>query len=586
MRKQIMRRRAETLLADAVNLHPVLQRIYAARGVTSIDELENGLEQLLPFSEMKGIHDAANCLAEALQLRQRILVIGDFDADGATSSALAVSALQVFGAHEVSFLVPNRFEYGYGLTPEIVEVAAQRRPDLLITVDNGIASCEGVAAAKAHGMKVVITDHHLAGAELPQADAIVNPNQPGCPFKSKNLAGVGVIFYVMLALRSRLRELNWFAGQGIPEPNMGQFLDLVALGSVADVVPLDKNNRILVYQGVQRMRAGKCRPGILALIKAAKREAHKVCAADLGFVVAPRLNAAGRLDDMSLGIECLLASNLSRAAMIADQLDMLNQERRLIEAEMQQQAAAELAKLHLDEQGLPVGLCLFNEQWHQGVIGILAGRIKERLHRPVIVFALTHEHELKGSARSIAGVHIRDILDAIATAHPGVMTKFGGHAMAAGVSLPRVHFEQFKQLFDQEVRKHLPPDKLQGEIHSDGELAVDDCSITFVELIRNAGPWGQAFPEPVFDGRFKVIEQSLVGGKHLKMRLGFPESTRTIEAIAFNIDTDCWPNHRAEYINAAYRLDINEFRGQRQVQLLMEYLEPIPTLSDCQNSRG
>lgn len=576
MQKVIVRRTVDNILIDEQHIHPVLRRIYAARGITSKTELEKGLEQLLPFHDLKGISAAANCLAEALQLQERILVIGDFDADGATSSALAVSALRVYGAKDVGFLVPNRFEYGYGLTPEIVAVAAKWQPQLLVTVDNGIASCEGVAAAKALGLKVVITDHHLAGSELPQADAIVNPNQPGCAFNSKHLAGVGVIFYVMLALRSRLRELNWFQQQGLPEPNMGQFLDLVALGSFADVVPLDKNNRILVHQGVQRIRAGKCRPGILALIKAAKRDYQRLTATDLGFAVAPRLNAAGRLDDMSLGIECLLTADPQQAQAMAEQLDMLNQERRLIEAEMQQQALSELAKLNIFDHraDLPTGLCLFNESWHQGVIGILAGRLKDRLYRPVVIFALANDGELKGSARSVANVHIRDVFDAIATANPGLITKFGGHAMAAGISMPRVHFERFAAAFDQEVRKYLPADRLRGEIESDGELSFEDLNIELASKLREAGPWGQAFPEPVFDGRFKVLQQRLVAGKHLKLQLAVSESAPPIDAIAFNIDLNCWPNQQAEYVVAAYRLDINEFRGQQQVQLLVEYLEP------------
>lgn len=575
MQKVIVRRSIDKPLIDGQHLPPVLQRIYAARGIASITELEKGLEQLLPFHEMKGISTAVDLLADALQAQERILVIGDFDADGATSSALAVSALRTFGAKEVGFLVPNRFEYGYGLTPEIVAVAARSQPSLLVTVDNGIASCEGVAAAKARGMKVVITDHHLAGKVLPQADAIVNPNQPGCHFASKNLAGVGVIFYVMLALRSRLRELDWFKQQGIMEPNMGQFLDLVALGSFADVVPLDRNNRILIHQGVQRIRAGKCRPGIIELIKVAKRDPRRLTATDLGFAIAPRLNAAGRLDDMSLGIECLLTTATDQARNIAEQLDMLNQERRLIEAEMQQQAISELAQLNIDDDitQLPFGVCLYNEQWHQGVIGILAGRLKERLHRPVIVFALTHENELKGSARSIPGVHIRDVLDTVATSYPGMISKFGGHAMAAGLSIPRIHFDAFVQAFDVEIRRHLSADELRGEIHSDGELAPADFGMELADTLCNAEPWGQAFPEPMFDGKFRILQQRLVGGKHLKMSLALTEATPPMDAIAFNIDTECWPNHHAAYVRIAYRLAINEFRGVRQMQLLVEYLE-------------
>lgn len=570
MQKKILRRTAPPSSLDSIS-SPVLQRIYAARGILKNDELERGLEHLLPWQSLSGISQAVACLYQALVQQEKVVVIGDFDADGATSSVLAVSALRAFGLQHVDYLIPNRFEYGYGLTPEIVAVAHQKNPNLIITVDNGISSCAGVDAAKVWGIKVLITDHHLPGAELPAADAIVNPNLREDPFPSKNLAGVGVIFYVMLAFRSYLREQN------IAVPNMAQFLDLVALGTVADVVPLDRNNRILVYQGLKRIRAGQCRPGILALLTVANRRPEKMTASDLGFAVAPRLNAAGRLDDMSHGVACLLATEYTQALPLAHQLDVLNQERKGIEQEMQQQAWTALEKLHLDEQSpdFPVGLCLFDQRWHQGVIGILAGRLKDRFHRPVIAFASADNGEIKGSARSIAGIHIRDILDAIATAHPGLVTKFGGHAMAAGLSLPQAHYADFSKAFDLEMRRCVSPEMLNREIYTDGELSVEDICLEFVHKLNDAGPWGQTFPEPLFDGKFRILEQRLVGQKHLKLTLDRETSGEPIQAIAFNIDPQQWPNHRIECARLAYRLDINEFRGRQTIQFIVEYLEPV-----------
>lgn len=573
--KKIIVRRSvssETLPLDQ-NLHPTLQRIYLARGITSAEQLDRSLTHLLPYHSLLGISEAAHCLAETLTAQRRILIVGDFDADGATSSALAVSALRAFGAQQVHYLVPNRFEYGYGLTPEIVSVAANWQPNVIVTVDNGIASCTGVAAAKALGIKVIITDHHLAGTELPAADAIVNPNQPGDLFPSKSLAGVGVIFYVMLALRTLLREQNWFVDQNIAEPNMSQFLDLVALGTVADMAPLDQNNRILVHQGIQRIRARKCRLGILVLLQIAGKTPEKVAAVDLGFTIGPRLNAAGRLHDMSVGIECLLSHNFPRAQQLAVQLDQLNHERRVIESTMQKQAQQALARLKLDNHDLPMGLCLFDEEWHQGVIGILASRLKEQLHRPVIVFARGSEREIKGSARSVAGLHIRDILEAIATRHPDLIKRFGGHAMAAGLTLERDCYPVFCLLFDEAVRQQLSQEKLRGEICSDGELASGDFRVEFAELLRNAGPWGQAFPEPLFDGKFHLISQRMVTDKHLKLLLRDSNSSQELDAIVFNVDLDQWPLRRCEFVRVAYRLDINEYRGQRSVQLVVEHLE-------------
>lgn len=554
--------------------HPLLARIYNARGIRSEQDLERGLEHLFPYHALLGIEQAVRCLETALIQQQHIIIIGDFDADGATSTALAVSALQSFGARQVSYLVPNRFEYGYGLTPEIVEVAAQRKPDLIITVDNGISSHAGVAQAKALGIKVLITDHHLSAEVLPAADAIVNPNQPSDMFPSKNLAGVGVIFYVMLALRSRLRETAWFQQNTSPEPHMGQFLDLVALGTVADVVPLDKNNRILVQQGLNRICAGKVRPGIQALLDIANRPAHRLTASDLGFAIGPRLNAAGRLDDMSLGIECLLAKDINLAREMAMQLDTLNRERQGIEQVMQQQAQQILAKLHFDKN-VPLGLCLFDAAWHQGVVGILASRIKDQFHRPVIAFACVNDDELKGSARSVAGVHIRDVLANIAVRHPELISKFGGHAMAAGLSLQRKHYKSFCAAFNAEVSRYLNLDDLAGKIYSDGELSTQEFNLETAQLLRGAGPWGQGFPEPVFDSTFNLIQQRLVGQRHLKMVLSQNNPQQLLDAIAFNVDIQQWPNHRCEKIHVAYRLDINEYRGKQNLQLIIEHLEPV-----------
>lgn len=573
--KKVSRRKIPGSHEFSEAIPPAIQRIYAARGVLTDVEVDLGLKQLLPASELRGLEEGLVLLVEAIENRQRILVVGDFDADGATSSALSVLALKALGASHVDYLVPNRFEYGYGLTPEIVEVAVERKPDLLVTVDNGISSIDGVAAAKALGVKVLVTDHHLPGAELPNADAIVNPNQPDCRFASKNLAGVGVIFYVMTALRTRLNELGWFEKQGIPTPNMADYLDIVALGTVADVVPLDQNNRVLVYNGLRRMQAGRCRPGIKALAEVAKRNLSNVVASDMGFAIGPRLNAAGRLDDMSHGIECLLEDNPGIAREMAVELDQLNAERRTIENGMQQEALYVLKQLHLDRTTMPWGLCLHQKDWHQGVIGILASRIKERYNRPVIVFASAGDGELKGSARSIPGFHIRDALDAVASKHPEIISKFGGHAMAAGLSLAEEHYPAFQDAFDQEARRLLTEDDLRGEIASDGPLLANELDLPFAQVLRDAGPWGQGFPEPVFDNELEVLDQRIVGEKHLKLVFGIPGTNRVIDGIAFNIDLAAWPNKSAKKVWLAYRLDINEYRGVQSPQLMVEEIRPI-----------
>jgi single-stranded-DNA-specific exonuclease len=551
--------------------HPVLRRVFAARHVADESELDTGLQGLYRPDTLLGVAAAVELLVRALEHGERILVIGDFDADGATSSALMVSALRAMGAAEVDYLVPNRFAFGYGLTPEIVEVAATRSPDLIITVDNGISSLAGVEAARRLGMRVLVTDHHLPGEQLPDADAIVNPNQPGDSFPGKALAGVGVAFYVLMALRARLNDIGWFERRGIARPNLAGYLDLVALGTVADLVPLDHNNRILVQQGLQRIRAGQCRAGIRALLEVAGRNVARVVAADFGFAAGPRLNAAGRLDDMSLGIECLLCEDPVRARRLAEQLDTLNRERREIEADMKQQAVQAIERLHLDgDRSLPPGLCLYDPDWHQGVIGILAARIKDQFHRPVIAFASAGGEELKGSARSIPGLHIRDTLDAIAARHPRLLQKFGGHAMAAGLTLAAGDLPAFERAFHGELQQRLDSEALLGVVETDGELDHDDFDLEFSELLRDAGPWGQGFPEPVFEGTFSVSGSRIVGGHHLKLTVRPEGSTRVVEAIAFNRVEEPGIGQRLRLV---YRLDSNEYRGMLSLQLVVEHIE-------------
>jgi single-stranded-DNA-specific exonuclease len=561
------------------NISPLLQRIYLGRGITSDEQLERTLAKLPRPDTLKGLTEGVGLLEEALKQQQSVLIVGDFDADGATSTTLTLLAMRAMGMQHIDYIVPNRFEFGYGLTPEIVALAQQRHPDLIITVDNGISSVNGVKAAKEAGIKVLITDHHLPGAVLPEADAILNPNQHGCEFPSKNLAGVGVVFYLLSALRSRLRETGWFDVQGIAAPNMAEWLDLVALGTVADVVPLDQTNRVLVHQGIQRIRAGKTRPGIQALLDLAGKDRQRLVATDLGFTVGPRLNAAGRLDDMSVGIECLLETDPYLAREYAVQLDELNRDRRVIEADMQREGLAILDQLTLDEDALPWGLCLFDADWHQGVVGLLASRIKDRIHRPVIAFADAggdaengeSNREYKGSARSIPGLHIRDALDAVATAHPELISKFGGHAMAAGLSLDAKHYPAFAEAFDAEVKRQLTPADLEAEIVTDGELIPEELSLETGHLLRESGPWGQHFPEPLFQGEFYIVQQRIVGEKHLKLLLAADEQKQQlIDAIAFNVDTEVWPNPNADKIHLVYKLDINVWQGRESVQLMVE----------------
>jgi single-stranded-DNA-specific exonuclease len=565
-------RREVTGASLSSDLHPVIDRIYRGRNIANLDDLENGLKGLTHFNVLKGMPQAAQILANAVVQNKRIIIVGDFDADGATSTSVCILALRAMGYHNVDFLVPNRFDFGYGLSVPIVDEAAKQGAEVIVTVDNGISCIDGVTHAKSLGMQVVVTDHHLPGDVLPPADAIVNPNQPGCEFPSKNLAGVGVAFYIMLALKAELQQQGHFEKAGVAPPNLASLLDIVAVGTVADVVVLDKNNRILVHQGLQRIRAGKCRPGIKALVEVANRDCAHLTSTDLGFVVGPRLNAAGRLDDMSQGIACLLEDETIQARMIAAELDALNKERREIETGMKAQAETVLEQMALDEGDMPSALVVYREDFHQGVIGIVAGRLKEKYLKPVIAFAHQDDEIIKGSARSIPGVHIRDVLDEVNTRYPGVIEKFGGHAMAAGLSLPVAKLQDFERAFVDIARAHMA--KLDGNhaLLSDGDLSSKELCLPFAHLLRQAGPFGQGFESPLFDGEFALLDQRLVGQKHLKMVLK-SDGANEVDAIAFNVDLKSWPNATVKRVHIAYRLDINVFRGQETVQLIVEQIE-------------
>jgi single-stranded-DNA-specific exonuclease len=573
-RKKILRRPQPEASGWGQGLPPLLRRLYAARGVTSDEQLSYTLKHLASPLSLRGVDRAVELLAEAIRDQQNVMVLGDFDADGATSTSVAVLGLGMLGLQSVDFRVPSRFADGYGLTPGIIHRLQEEGelPDLLITVDNGISAHQGVRAARELGVRTIITDHHLAGESLPEADAIVNPNQPDCPFLSKNAAGVGVIFYVLTALRKHLREQDQLPD---PEPNLGTLLDLVALGTVADVVPLDHNNRIFVEQGLRRIRQGQARPGILALLEVAGRDHREISSTDLGFVVGPRLNAAGRLDDMSIGIACLLADNRDEALRLARELDNFNRERRSIEKEMKTQAQDLLASMSLDVEGLPWGLALFDEDWHQGVIGILAARIREQTHRPTIAFAPDDDGEhLKGSARSIPGLHIRDALADVDTRSPGLLKKFGGHAMAAGMTIARDDLQRFSDAFDEAVREALDTADLEAAITTDGALAPAELSLDTAFLLRKAGPWGQHFPEPLFDGEFQVINQRIVGENHLKLTVQPAGGGQLIDGIAFNTGPEV-PDYTRTGARLVYKPDANTFRGRTNLQLLVDYLEPL-----------
>ncbi len=569
-----IRRRPQAEPADfGPDLNPILRRVYAARGLSRREDLDLSLDRLLPVSSLEGVEAGASLLASHRE-SGRVLVIGDFDADGATGSALIVRALRALGFAHVDFLVPNRFRFGYGLTPEIVALAATRRPSLIVTVDNGVSSVEGVEAARGLEIPVLITDHHLPGAALPRAQVIVNPNLADSTFASPALAGVGVAFYVVAALARALGRSDFRASD---------LLDLVALGTVADVVPLDRNNRVLVEQGLRRIRAGRCVPGIRALIESSGRRLAELTAADLGFAVAPRLNAAGRLTDMSVGIACLLADDVGQATVLAAQLAKLNEERREIEQRMQLEAIDLAATVRFGiAGGEALGLCLFDDSWHQGVVGLVAGRIKDRLHRPVIAFARSEGGALRGSARSVSGINIRDVLDGIATRHPGLIDKFGGHAMAAGLTLHESNFEKFRDAFAGEIAARADEESLTGIIHSDGELTAEELSVETARMLRGAGPWGQGFPEPIFDGRFRIAEARIVGGRHLKLQLressatGRSARSAPLDAIAFGYVGGAMEDpalRTGNEVSLAYRLEVNEWNGAERVQLNCQHMK-------------
>jgi len=572
----VHRRASNSNLRFSDSIHPLVQKIYSQRAISTSEDLELGLKNLITPEKFKGMKEAVDLLLRVLKKQQRILIVADFDADGATSCVLAINILKQLGIKNIDYIVPNRFEYGYGLTPELVESGKSFNPDLIITVDNGISSVEGVEVANSAGIDVLITDHHIAPEILPEAQAVVNPNQFGCDFPSKCIAGVGVIFYLMLALRSRLREEQWFESHGIAEPNLADQLDLVALGTIADVVALDRNNRILVDEGIKRIRSGKTRPGINALLRVANRNGNRLKTSDLGFSLAPRLNAAGRLEDMSTGIECLLTNSENEAYQLALKLDGINQDRKQIELEMREQAFESLKGLSINKDNLPAALCLFDERWHQGVVGIVASRVKDKFYRPVIAFAQVDDSddkptELKGSARSVQGFHIRDALASVATTNPGLIIKFGGHAMAAGLSLDKDNLDLFTKAFAHEAQRLLSEDQLQARLLSDGLVESEWLTIETAYLIESAGPWGQEFEEPLFDGRFVLVRQKRLGENHLKMVLSpIQDEEREVDAIAFNVSEEDWPKEGAAEIEIAYRLEVNEFRGNETLQLKIE----------------
>lgn len=572
---QLRRREADETAELPADLPPLLRRLYASRGVRSAQELERSVKGMLPWQHLNGVEKAVEILYNAFRDGTRIIVVGDFDADGATSTALSILAMRALGCSNVDYLVPNRFEDGYGLSPEVVDQAHVRGAQLIVTVDNGISSHAGVEHARTLGIPVVVTDHHLPGDTLPGAEAIINPNLHDCEFPSKSLAGVGVAFYLMLALRTFLRDKGWFDERGIAPPNLADLLDLVALGTVADVVPLDANNRILTWQGLSRIRAGKCRPGIKALLEISNRDPLKLAASDLGFALGPRLNAAGRLDDMSVGVALLLCDNIGEARVLANELDALNQTRKEIEQGMQAEALTLCEKLERSSDTLPGGLAMYHPEWHQGVVGILASRIKERFHRPVIAFAPAGDGTLKGSGRSIQGLHMRDALERLDTLHPGMILKFGGHAMAAGLSLEEAQFERFQQRFGELVTEWLDPALLQGEVVSDGALSAAEMTMEVAQMLRDAGPWGQMFPEPLFDGHFRLLQQRLVGERHLKVMVEPVGGGPLLDGIAFNVDTTCWPDNCVREVQLAYKLDINEFRGNRSLQIIIDNIWPL-----------
>lgn len=568
---EIRRRTAKSAPLFPASMPSVLQRVYANRGVTHVDELDLSVKGLLHFNQLMDCEKAAERIGQAILADESICVCGDFDADGATSVALLLSFFRTINHSKAFYLVPNRFSDGYGLSPSLAQYAHEQGANLLITVDNGISSHAGVQKVNELGMQVIVTDHHLPSVDLPEAYAVVNPNRRDCGFPSKQLAGVGVAFYLLLALRSWFKEHN--PNHPAASLKIAEYLDLVALGTVADVVPLDFNNRILVRQGLARIREGFCRPGITALLAVAGRDPSKISATDLGFAVGPRINAAGRLDDIQQGIECLLAPDLPSAQMLALRLDELNQQRRKIEADMQQEAQACLSRLSLNDDELPSVLTVFDKEFHQGVIGIVAGRLKEQFYRPVMVFAEGEDGMLKGSCRSVTGVHIRDLLEQVASEAPGVIAKFGGHAMAAGLSVPKAQWQEFNEVVQRVAKRWVSADSLAKVLWSDGELAVNEFNLEVAGALQHAGPWGQGFPQPMFDGQFRIIQERWLKDVHLKLVLQPIGGTDTFDAIAFNVPRAGWVWDSPDQATMVFKLDINEFRGQRNLQLLIEHVQ-------------
>ncbi len=572
MSDAIRRRQFDDKIASRLHQQAVIGRVLAGRGVATAEELQLPLQDLLHPNTLKDFDRGIELLVDAVTRQQSILIVGDYDADGATSTALAMLVLRSVGA-QVTYLVPNRFKFGYGLSPEIVTVARQTKPDLILTVDNGIASIEGVKAAKAAGISVLVTDHHLPPEVLPDADAIINPNRDDCDFPGKNLCGVGVVFYVMAGMVRRLQEGNWFQQRNTDPPRMADYLDLVAVGTVADVVPLDRNNRILIEQGLRRIRAGLARPGLLALFSVASRDHKSATSGDLGFVIGPRLNAAGRLDDISVGIECLLSDDQQQALPIARQLDQFNRNRRQIESGMREQGFQQVENFIAEHEGvMPATLCLYKSDWHEGVIGIVAGRVKEQCHRPVFAFAKSTDGSLKGSGRSIPGIHIRDVLMSIAALEPGLLSKFGGHAMAAGVSLAERDLDRFSKAFAAEVERLTDGKPLQREWLSDGSLADNEMSLGNARALKFLQPWGQSFPAPLFDDTFHIRSVKIVGTGHSRLMLKRCDGQRDVPAIAFNQKVE---SHSGQKWRIVYRLDVNLFREQETLQLMVEHLALI-----------
>lgn len=579
MRIQTRNLPAQIIDLTALPYPPFIQRILATRGITQADELQFALRQLHPVSSLRGATQAAQLLADAIQNNKRILIVGDYDADGATATAVTIRALRLMGYTQVNFLVPDRFKYGYGLTPEIIALAQPLNPWLIMTVDNGVSSVEGIEAAQQLGYKTLITDHHLPGKQLPDSDVMVNPNHPHDHFASKHLAGVGVVFYVMLALKQELIKRGYFQLHALEEPNLTQLLDLVALGTVADVVPLDANNRILVEQGLRCIRAGKGKAGILALLALGKRDSLKVVSSDFGFVCGPRLNAAGRLADMSVGIRCLLTDDIQKAQRLALQLNSLNEERKRIETDMKQEAEIILQALGLDNyyQQRPPIMCLYQAEWHEGVIGILASRIKERYYRPTIVFANAEDGLVKGSGRCIEGLHLRDLIEEVAITYPHLIKRFGGHAMAAGLTLAPEHLDTFIAAITKTVEKYSKPDTFHEIIYTDGKLAPQELTLLNADLLQKLAPWGQWFPEPQFEGEFNINQLIILKDLHIKAILSDsnPLNKTTYEAMHFFADFALWPTE-GQLVKLVYKLAINEFRGQKKLQL--QVVKIIPNL--------